>query len=131
MPHRSYFPADYRAARSAFRVAAERAGAELTAYPASSPGPDGKPLYTDVAVLGSASASRLLLCNSATHGVEGFCGSGVFRGWLENEESRQLPDNVRVVLIHALNCHGFAWLRRVTEENVDLNRNFVNGVRSS
>jgi len=27
--------------------------------------------------------------------------------------------------IHAINPHGFAWLRRVTEDNVDLNRNFV------
>jgi predicted deacylase len=29
-----------------------------------------------------------------------------------------------MVLIHAINPHGFAWLRRVTEDNVDLNRNF-------
>ena len=28
-------------------------------------------------------------------------------------------------MVHAINPHGFAWLRRVTEENVDLNRNFV------
>jgi hypothetical protein len=28
------------------------------------------------------------------------------------------------VLEHAINPHGFAWLRRVTEDNVDLNRNF-------
>jgi hypothetical protein len=27
--------------------------------------------------------------------------------------------------VHAINPHGFAWLRRVTEDNVDLNRNFV------
>ena len=36
-----------------------------------------------------------------------------------------MPANVRVVLVHAINPHGFAWLRRVTEDNVDLNRNFV------
>ena len=29
------------------------------------------------------------------------------------------------MLVHAINPHGFAWLRRVTEDNVDLNRNFV------
>jgi hypothetical protein len=28
-------------------------------------------------------------------------------------------------LIHAINPYGFAWLRRVTHENVDLNRNWV------
>jgi hypothetical protein len=31
---------------------------------------------------------------------------------------------VNVVLVHALNPYGFAWLRRVNENNVDLNRNF-------
>jgi hypothetical protein len=29
-------------------------------------------------------------------------------------------------MIHAINPYGFAWLRRVTHENVDLNRNWVN-----
>jgi Protein of unknown function (DUF2817) len=32
---------------------------------------------------------------------------------------------VVVMLIHAINPYGFAWLRRVTHENVDLNRNWV------
>ena len=31
---------------------------------------------------------------------------------------------MNVVLVHALNPYGFAWLRRVNEDNVDLNRNF-------
>ncbi|MEJ0064575.1 MAG: DUF2817 domain-containing protein [Caulobacteraceae bacterium] len=28
-------------------------------------------------------------------------------------------------MIHAINPYGFAWLRRVTEENIDLNRNWI------
>jgi hypothetical protein len=28
-------------------------------------------------------------------------------------------------MVHAINPYGFAWLRRVTEENVDLNRNWI------
>ncbi len=32
---------------------------------------------------------------------------------------------VAVMLIHALNPHGFSYMRRVTQENVDLNRNFA------
>ena len=121
----AYFPADYRSGRAAFRAAAAAAGARLASYMAPSTGPDGEPLHTDVAVLGAEDAPHVLLCNSATHGVEGFCGSGVFTGWLDSGGAARLPASVRVVLIHALNCHGFAWLRRVTEENVDLNRNFV------
>lgn len=125
LSHLDCFPADYRSARAAFRAAAERAGARIETWEAGSTGPDGEPVFTDVALLGPADAPHVLLCNSATHGVEGFCGSGVFTGWLASDEAPVLPAGVRVVMIHALNCHGFAWLRRVTEENVDLNRNFV------
>lgn len=125
IPQNGYFPPDYRSGRAAFRDAAAGAGATVLTYPSGSDGPDGEPVYTDVALLGPADAPHVLLCNSATHGVEGFCGSGVFTGWLASGEAAHLPEGVRVVLIHALNCHGFAWLRRTTEENVDLNRNFV------
>lgn len=130
MSHLAYFPEDYRAGRTAFRAAAEKAGARLVTYEANSIGPDGMPVTTDVALLGRDDAPHVLLCNSATHGVEGFCGSGVFTGFLDSGEAAELPDNVRLVLIHALNCHGFAWLRRVTEENVDLNRNFVDHTKA-
>ncbi|MFM0069193.1 DUF2817 domain-containing protein, partial [Paraburkholderia aspalathi] len=36
-----------------------------------------------------------------------------------------LPAGTAVLLVHALNPYGFAWLRRANEDNVDLNRNFV------
>jgi Protein of unknown function (DUF2817) len=39
--------------------------------------------------------------------------------------SLQLPSDAAVVLIHAVNPFGFAWLRRFNENNVDLNRNFL------
>ncbi|MEE2997330.1 MAG: DUF2817 domain-containing protein [Pseudomonadota bacterium] len=121
-----YFPENYARGRERFLSAANKAKAEVRTYPAGSYGPDGNSVFTDVALLGNQDAGNVFLCNSATHGVEGFCGSGVFTGILDSGETTDLPPNVRLVLIHALNCHGFAWLRRVTEENVDLNRNFVN-----
>lgn len=121
----SCFPASYASGRAAFLAAAEAAGARLASYAAPSKGPDGEDLHTDVAVIGADDAPHVLLCNSATHGVEGFSGSAVFTGWLASGEAARLAETTRVVLVHALNCHGFAWLRRVTEENVDLNRNFV------
>ena len=36
-----------------------------------------------------------------------------------------LGPNVRLLMIHAINPYGFAFLRRTNEDNVDLNRNFV------
>jgi hypothetical protein len=67
----------------------------------------------------------VLWINSATHGVEGFCGSGVQIGMMARGWHRRLPDNVALLLTHAINPHGFAWVRRVTEDNVDLNRKFT------
>ena len=36
-----------------------------------------------------------------------------------------MPEDVAIVLVHALNPFGFAWRRRWNENNVDLNRNFL------
>jgi hypothetical protein len=121
----SYFAADYDQAREKFCEAAHAAGAELRTYKHPEHSPDGGDLTTDVATLGNPEASKVLVANSGTHGVEGFCGSGIQVGWLRSGLYRSLPDDVRLVLIHAINPYGFAWLRRVTEENVDLNRNFI------
>ncbi len=120
-----YFPTDYEDGRTKFRAAAEKANADLHVYGANVRGPEGNAVTTDVALIGQKDAPYVLLCNSATHGVEGFCGSGIFSGFLDSGETQILPRKIRLVFIHALNCHGYAWLRRVTEENVDLNRNFI------
>jgi hypothetical protein len=131
MPHRDYFSPDYRSAREKFLAAARHAGAKVATHENPATGPDGKPVYTDVALIGAASADRVLLINSATHGVEGFCGSGALVGWLTEAGAAALAPNVRAALVHAINPHGFAWLRRVTEDNVDLNRNFVDHDRNT
>ncbi len=122
----AYFSADYAEARSKFLAAAEDAGARIASHlNDNAKGPDGTALYTDVATLGAGDAPATLFVQSGTHGVEGFCGSGAQVGFLETIEDRELPASVKIVLIHAINPYGFAWLRRVTEDNVDLNRNFV------
>ncbi len=121
----SYFSRDYAEARGKFLAACKSAGCKATSYRNPVTGPAGEALYTDVVRIGPPAAARVVLVNSATHGVEGFCGSGIQVGWLRSGEWRRLPKGVAVVLVHAINPHGFAWLRRVTEDNVDLNRNFV------
>jgi hypothetical protein len=121
----NYFATDYRTARIKFLEAATAAGARIETFDNPALGPDGMPLHTDVALLGDPAAERVLLVNSATHGGEGFCGSGCMVGWLRSDRHRLMPATVRTVLVHAINPHGFAWIRRVTEDNIDLNRNFV------
>lgn len=126
MPVRDYFAADYAEARRKFRETAGQAGAQLEsmANPGAA-GPAGDALTTDIAWFGPADAERVLVTVSATHGAEGFCGSGVQTGSFAGGFTRELPAGTALLAIHAINPYGFAWMRRVTEENVDLNRNFV------
>lgn len=68
----------------------------------------------------------MLIVSSACHGVEGYCGSGVQVAALHDAEwlDHARAKGVAVLYIHALNPYGFSHVRRVTQENVDLNRNF-------
>jgi len=125
MNPRDYFASDYADARARFLAAAGRRDLPVASYAHPLTDPEGRPLATDAVKAGAPSARRFLVLNSATHGVEGFCGSGALVGTLEAGLLDGLPASVGVLLIHAINPHGFAWLRRVTEDNVDLNRNFL------
>jgi hypothetical protein len=124
----SPFSATYAEARAKFLEAAKAARAELQAWPHPERGPDGGELSTDVAWIGPVDAPAVLVLVSGTHGVEGHCGSGAQVDWLRRQEWARLPEGVAALLIHAINPFGFAWSRRVTHENVDLNRNFVDFV---
>ena len=115
---------DYAASRQDFLERARSAGATVSSHDHPDPGPDGGPLACDVAWLGPADADDVVVVTSGTHGVEGYAGSALQRTWLRDGEPER-PDHVAVALVHALNPYGFAWVRRVNEDNVDLNRNFV------
>ncbi|MEU4087544.1 M14 family metallopeptidase [Streptomyces aureus] len=122
------FPPDYSRARAAFLGAAEEAGARLRTFALPGHlGPDGGELCVDTAYLGPPSAAKLLVTVSGTHGVEGFCGSALQTGVLLEEGVARAAAGAGtgVLLVHSLNPYGFAHLRRVNEDNVDLNRNFV------
>lgn len=120
-----HFSQDFFEARSRFLAAAERSGARLTQHSCPAAGPKGEALTSDCAWIGPAQPRRLLVTISGTHGTEGLCGSGVQCAWLEQELWRHLPEDTAALCIHAINPYGFAWQRRETEENVDLNRNFL------
>ncbi len=121
----SLFSADYPAARAKFLEAARSAGASLHRHENPAVGPEGSPLTTDVAVLGPEDAKVTLMVTSGTHGAEGFFGSAVQVAWLRSRGLQALPPDLKVVLVHAINPFGFAWLRRTNEDNIDINRNFI------
>ena len=126
MPIAQYFSPDYASARERFRAAAAHAAAAATSYvlPDYS-GPNGETLSLDLARLGATEAQTALLVIAGTHGAEGLAGSGCLVGLLEDRLHEALPDSCCLLLLHAINPYGFAWQRRVNEDGVDLNRNFV------
>ncbi|MBB1604807.1 M14 family metallopeptidase [Variovorax sp. UMC13] len=122
----SVFSETYAEARSKFLEAARAAGAALTEYrhPAQV-GPAGEALCLDVARLGPADARHVLAVGCGTHGIEGYSGSAAQTHWLRRFRPGHLPADTAVLFFHAHNPWGFAHALRFTEENVDLNRNFV------
>ena len=123
---RDYFSHSYIDARHKFLLAAQDCGGEIETHINSSAGQfDGQPLATDIYYLGPKIPRRILLISSGVHGVEGYCGSAVQTGLLKSGILHRLHNDTGLLLVHALNPYGFAYDRRVTENNVDLNRNFI------
>ena len=119
------FAGDFSALRARFLTAARTASASLVEYLHPLHGPNGERLATDVAYLGRNDATKLMVVISGTHGVEGPFGSACQTAWLSQNAPWQLPDDTAVLAIHLINPWGTAWSRRVNEDNVDLNRNFI------
>ena len=122
-----YFTETYQEARTLFREQARAAGAEVFSLPTV--GDENEDLVTDVAVL-RGSSTKFVLHMSGVHGVEGFAGSAIQSAALHllKHHPHGSEDNTfapTIVFIHAVNPYGFAHARRVNENNVDLNRNFL------
>jgi hypothetical protein len=122
----SYFAESYVTARAGFLAAADRRGLGIETFLNPLKGAQDEDLATDAVLLGPAGAPGLLIVTSGTHGVEGFCGSGCQRALLADDDLalRLEAGKVALLLVHAVNPHGFSHQSRVNEENVDLNRNF-------
>jgi hypothetical protein len=118
------FSSSYQQARDRFLEAAVAAGASIEGFQNPNSGPQGESLVTDVALFGPEDANTVLVVSSGTHGVEGFAGSGIQTGLLREGIAQRLPPGASLLMIHSINPFGMAHLRRVNEDNVDLNRNF-------
>lgn len=121
-----YFSANYAEAREKFLVACRDRGLPVDSrLNPNAKGAQGEDLFMDIVRIGAADAAKVLVVMSGTHGVEGYCGSGAQIGFLKTGYFADLPDDTAVLLVHAMNPYGFSHNRRVNEDNVDLNRNFL------
>ncbi|PKP37994.1 MAG: hypothetical protein CVT98_05480 [Bacteroidetes bacterium HGW-Bacteroidetes-15] len=66
---------------------------------------------------------NLLILSSGVHGVEGYVGHAVHEMFIDKFLNDELLENIGVLLLHSINPYGFKHSRRVTENNVDMNRN--------
>ena len=120
-----YFSATYSEARDKFLEGCKARNLDVQSHlNPNAKGREGEDLYMDVARIGPKNASKVLIVSSATHGGEGFCGSGIQVALLNKGYLKDLPDDTAVLLIHAINPYGFSHIRRVNEDNIDMNRNF-------
>ena len=121
-----YFQESYDECRSAFLVEAREAvtaydGAEL--FSVQVPGKEDDNLYMDLLYVPPAdSCDKLLVLSSGVHGVEGFTGSAVQQMFLDEMLGSGVLSEMGVLIIHGINPYGFKYIRRVSENNVDMNR---------
>lgn len=120
-----HFSPDYATARAKFLDAAKAAGASIESIQHPLKGIQSEDLFTDVAWIGPRDAKAVLVTISGTHGIEGYYGSGCQVGGLNEGDAAALPAGTAMLLIHASNPYGFSWGRRVNEDNMDINRNFI------
>ena len=119
------FSADYATARARWLALAGARGLAVESHLHPLRGPAGELLAVDVVRDGPADAPNVLLTTSGVHGVEGHVGCGIQAGLLRMGPRELGDEATALVHVHAVNPYGFAWTRRVTQENVDLNRNFI------
>jgi hypothetical protein len=124
------FRHSYGECREAFLAAAGAAGAvvDRQVHPTRT-GSDGEELSIDVARWGRADAPRLLVFSSGIHGCEGYAGSAVqidtLRRLRDPQDDLGSDTDVAYLFVHALNPYGWSHGSRTNEDQVDLNRNFI------
>jgi hypothetical protein len=66
----------------------------------------------------------VVFLTSGEHGIEGYAGAAVIHLFVNDYMESIDPSTTGICLVHAINPWGMKHFRRVTENNVDLNRNY-------
>ncbi|MCK4745754.1 MAG: DUF2817 domain-containing protein [Bacteroidales bacterium] len=121
-----YFQESYDECRQSFlslarKVSGEYDQAELFSIKVPSHSDTG--LYIDLLYLPPfQNTEKLLVLSSGVHGVEGFTGGAVQQMFLKEQLTSDVLMEMGILLIYGVNPYGLKYGRRVSENNVDLNR---------
>ena len=68
---------------------------------------------------------NIIILSSGIHGIEGFVGNAIQNMFIVDILEKYIDfEQTGVLILHSINPYGHKYNRRVTENNVDLNRNF-------
>jgi hypothetical protein len=118
-------PSSYLESRDRFNELAKSLGVEPRSFIHDERANDGVRLSTDTVYLGPADARAIVVISSGTHGVEGYGGAACQFRFMQTWRERFSSSEIAYLLVHAVNPWGYFHDRRVTQEGVDLNRNFI------
>ncbi len=125
--YNQYFKTDYSQARQTFR---EKALLVQSQFPESKlfkinvPSKIDTDLTVDVLYIPCFNEkNKIMIISSGVHGVEGFVGNAVQSLFMDKFINDSLLKETGVLMVHAVNPYGFKYFRRVSENNIDLNRN--------
>ncbi|MBT7610640.1 MAG: DUF2817 domain-containing protein [Bacteriovoracaceae bacterium] len=125
----TFYPIDYEDSRKEFRKVAKRLSMthpDLIYNFFKVPSRIDSDLTTDyIYIPAKKMTEKLLIITSGVHGVETFTSSAIQQMFLNEILPTVDLNKMGLLMIHSLNPYGFKYKRRVTENNVDLNRNFI------
>ncbi len=119
------FPKSYDEARARFLASSESLKrryprAEMRSF--NVPSAKDPNLFVDEIYIPGKKA--LLMLTSGVHGLEASLGSAAQLEFMSETIHLALEKGAGVYIVHCLNPYGWKYARRVTEENINLNRNF-------
>lgn len=121
-----YYPDSYETSRDRFRLSPGLLSsnwpfARLESHPLSA---DPR-LSIDWVWAEPPRKENLVIISIGEHGIEGYVGAAMQKLFIEEFAPRLNPKNTGLLLVHAINPWGMQRRRKVNENSVDPNRNFI------
>lgn len=125
MPKQSLFCNSYEECRKAFLNTTQEIKLSQSSFESIQVNKSEKGLFTDIAYFKTGGENPLVIITSGLHGIEGYVGSALQLHLLKQICNKEVNiSGIDLLFVHAINPWGFKNNRRVTRNNVDLNRNF-------